>query len=130
MNKRRYTLIALAYFCLLALAFCIGRWTFDDRYTKTHTFYAVITSAEGSSFTASGLGVNNAAHRGDFAFTTDEDTALSHNFDRSITLRAFAEGDMVAITYRGSRSEGGVTVLDEVLLLDLLDDIVYRPAEK
>lgn len=130
MSKKRYTLIALGYFCLLVAAFCLGRWAFPDSHLNTYTFYAVVEQADGSSYTVRGLDVNNADHRGDFCFTVDEDTVLSHNFDRNLSLSAFAEGDLVAITYRGSRAQGELTVLSEVLLLDLLDDIVYRPEGK
>lgn len=130
MSKKRCTLIAFGYFCLLIAAFCIGRWGDQDSHLKTYTFYAVVEQAEGSSYTVRGLDVNNADHRGDFSFTVDEDTVLSHNFDRNISLSAFAQGDLVAITYRGSDKQDGLTVLREVLLLDLLDDIVYRPEGK
>lgn len=130
MRNRRYTLIAWVCFCLLVLAFCVGRWCDPDSYTKTYTFYATVQQVDGDIFVVRGHDVNNADHRGDFCFTVDEDTVLSHNFDRNISLSAFAEGDLVAITYRGSRTRGELTVLSEVLLLDLLDDLVYRPAGK
>lgn len=126
MRRFRYTLYALLLFGVVVGAFFLGRASNPESFTKTSTFYAIIEKVEDkTTYTVSGLEINDINHRGQFVFTVDEDTALRWGASDRILLSGFAEGDMVSITYNGSTELESATHLHKVLKLKLLDDRVY-----
>lgn len=119
-------ILSFLLLCALCLGggFILGRRTAPDAPIVQEvigtTFYATIDRLDETSMQVTGLPVNSINFQGEYAFSIDDDTALTWNYTE-IAMADFQVGDRVAITFTGGIQETYPARLVKVLRVDLLD---------
>ncbi len=121
-KSMRITVLFISSVLVFTAGCCVGHsiWK-DDAEEMAQTFYAEITSIDGTHFAVEGLAVNDINHRGSFTFDSTDETQFMWR-GTEIDVSDLLIGDTISITYNGVMLETYPVTILGVERISLLSD--------